>query len=139
MSTALTILKKVQSINIPYAASESVRRTSDKMVSIQKDQLFQGIRPDGRDVFPDYRPLTVFLKTQKGQPTDRVTRKDTGSYYAGIKVDVKGLIYKIESTDKKASDLNKKYGDIGLSRDSRVEYIKTLKPEFIKNIRGYLS
>lgn len=139
MSTALTILKKIESINVLYAAQESIKRTSERMVAIQKDQLFQGIRPDGDDVFPPYRPLTIYLKEQKGQPTDRVTRKDTGKYYAGIKVDVTGEKYEIKSTDSKAGSLNKKYGDIGLSKASRIIYVHALRPEFIKNIKAYLK
>lgn len=139
MTTALTILKKLESINVLYAAQQSIERTSGKAVAIQKDQLFQGIRPDGGSVFPEYRPLTVYLKKQKGQPYDRVTRKDTGAYYAGIKLDVKGVNYYIESTDQKAGDLNKKYGGIGLSRDSKISYVLALRPEFLKNIKAYLK
>lgn len=139
MTTALTILKKLDSINVLYTAQQSIERTSRQAVAIQKDQLFQGIRPDGATVFPEYRPYTVRIKQEKGQPYDRVTRKDTGAYYAGIKLDVKGVNYYIESTDPKADALNKKYGGIGLSRDSRISYVLALRPEFIKNIKAYLK
>lgn len=139
MSTALQILKKLQSIDVLKSAQTAIENTADDMVFIQKQQLFRGIRPDGQDVYPLYSPLTVFLKAQKGQPFDRVTRRDTGEYYRGIEVHVKGVNYEIESTDWKAEMLNEKYGDIGLSKDSKVSYIMVLKPAFITDIKKSLK
>lgn len=47
-----------------------------------QDQLFnKGIRSDGSDIKPDYTPFTISIKQEKGQPTDRVTLKDTGDFY----------------------------------------------------------
>ena len=139
MSTALTILKKLESINVLKSAQDSIIETEPDMVFIQRNQLFRGERPDGNKVFPMYTPLTVFLKTQKGQPTDRVTRRDTGDYYRGIGVEVKGELFKIESTDWKAEMLNEKYGDIGLSKSSKESYVPLLKIVFIKKIKAYLA
>lgn len=139
MSTALTILNKLKSINVLQSAQESIEQTSGDMVFIQRNQLFQGIRPDGGSVYPDYTPLTKFLKAQKGQPFDRVTRRDTGEYYAGIKVDVKGDKYEIQSTDWKAEMLDEKYGEIGLSKESRISYIGVLKPVFVGKIKEKLQ
>lgn len=139
MSTALTILKKLESINVLKSAQTSIEETSDDMVFIQRNQLFQGIRPDGGKVFPEYTPLTVYLKAQKGQPFDRVTRRDTGEYYRGIEVKVTGEKFTIESTDWKAEMLNEKYGEIGLSKDSRISYVGVLKPVFFGKIKAYLK
>jgi len=138
MQTALTILKKLESIDVLKSAQQSIEATRDDMVFIQRNQLFRGERPDGQQVFLAYSPLTVFLKHQKGQPTDRVTRRDTGKYYAGIEVDVKGELFKIESIDWKAEMLNEKYGDIGLSKRSKESYVPILKPVFIGKIKAYL-
>lgn len=139
MSTALEILKKLQSIDVLKSAQTAIENTADTMVFIQQQQLFRGIRPDGKDVYPPYSPLTVYLKAQKNQPFDRVTRRDTGEYYRGIEVHVKGVNYEIESTDWKADMLNEKYGDIGLSKDSRINYVVELKPEFIRLIKQQLE
>lgn len=139
MSTALTILKKIESINVLKSAQTSIEETSDDMIFIQRNQLFQGIRPDGGKVYPEYTPLTVYLKAQKGQPFDRVTRRDTGEYYRGIEVKVTGEKFTIESTDWKAGMLNEKYGGIGLSKDSRISYVGALKPVFFGKIKAYLK
>ena len=138
MSTALTILKKLESIDVLKSAQSAIQETSDDMVFIQRNQLFRGERPDGQKVFPEYTPLTKFLKAQKGQPFDRVTRRDTGDYYRGIEVEVKGELFKIESIDWKAERLNEKYGDIGLSKSSKESYVPILKPVFIGKIKAYL-
>lgn len=139
MSTALAILNKLQSIDVLKSAQTAIENTADDMVFIQKQQLFRGIRPDGGKVYPDYTPLTKFIKAQKGQPFDRVTRRDTGEYYAGIEINVNGDKFEIESTDWKAEMLNEKYGDIGLSKDSRVSYVGVLKPEFVRLIKDKLK
>lgn len=139
MSTALAILKKLESINVLKSAQSSIEQTSDDMLFIQRNQLFQGIRPDGGKVFPEYTPLTVYLKAQKGQPFDRVTRRDTGEYYRGIEVKVTGEKFSIQSTDWKADMLDEKYGEIGLSKDSRVSYVGVLKPVFIGKIKAFLQ
>ena len=139
MSTALQILQKIKSINVLQAAQESIEQTADDMVFIQKNQLFHGVRPDGRDVFPDYTPLTKFIKAQKGQPFDRVTRRDTGAYYRGIGVIIQGDKYEIQSTDDKAEMLDLKYGEIGLSQESKASYIEILKPVFIEKITSRLQ
>ena len=47
-----------------------------------QDQLFEkGIRADGTPITPEYTPFTISIKREKGQPTDRVTLKDTGEFY----------------------------------------------------------
>lgn len=50
-----------------------------------EDQLFnKGIDSLGRrleDIGGSYSPYTINIKLSKGQPTDRVTLKDTGAFY----------------------------------------------------------
>lgn len=56
--------------------------------SNKNEQLYQGI--DAKGVRLDskggsYSPFTILLKQRKGQPTNRVTLKDTGAFYRSIK------------------------------------------------------
>ncbi len=141
MSTALTILKKVQSINVLDAAKSAITETKDYAIAVQKVQLFQGIESTGLAIIPSYTKRTKQIKAKKGQPTDRVTLKDTGSFYRGIRIDVVGEVIRIDSVDPKKSDLETKYGKeiFGLGMRARIDYITKLQPAFIKFIRGYLS
>lgn len=135
MITALQLKEKLDKLDVYEAAQTAIQNTSSTAVEIEKDQLFQGIGKDGKKVTPAYAESTIRYKKRKGQPYDRVTRKDTGSYYAGIRVDVSQDFLNWYSTDEKDEALDKKYGGIGLNSDSRIDYIRTLKPEFIRVIQ----
>ena len=41
-----------------------------------EEQLQRGIDATGQPITPGYRPLTISIKRQKGQPTNRVTLRD---------------------------------------------------------------
>jgi len=87
------------------------------MTDLEKERLFSGQNADGSWVEPPYTPFTVELKEEKGQPTDRVTLKDTGDFYEGFIVERKGDVVIFTSTDWKTNALVEKYGDaiFGLS------------------------
>ena len=55
-----------------------------------KDQLFEkGIDATGKslkEIGGDYSPFTKKIKSRKGQPTDRVTLKDTGVFHKSFGV-----------------------------------------------------
>lgn len=87
------------------------------MTDLERERLFSGQNADGSWVEPPYTPFTVELKEEKGQPTDRVTLKDTGDFYEGFIVERKGDVVIFTSTDWKTNALVEKYGDaiFGLS------------------------
>lgn len=137
--TAKQFLDKVSRVDVYTASTVAIQNTTSTYVDLQKDQLFAGLDKSGLPVEPPYSPVTVAIKKRKGQPYDRVTRKDTGSYYAGIGIEVTADVVIVESTDKKAPDLNKKYGGLGLTPDSRTEYIRTLRPELLKVVKQQMK
>lgn len=57
-----------------------------------EDQLFKdGINSLGvtlESIGGSYSPFTVVIKQGKGQPTDRVTLKDSGDFYKTFRVDI---------------------------------------------------
>lgn len=140
MSTALTILNKLKSIDVLLSAQIAIEKTATDAVQIQRDQLFQGVNKFGEDIKPAYKPYTIRRKIEKGQPYDRVTLKDTGAFYRGVIIDVRGEEFALESADEKSSSLQAKYGPsiFGLNEDSRVKYIEKLEPVFIDEIKSYL-
>ena len=80
---------------------------------VANKQLFdKGVNALGVSImdYRPYTPLTVQLKSEKNQPTDRVTLKDTGDFHKSIKVDADRTYFEIYATDWKTDDLKEKYG-----------------------------
>ena len=103
----------------------SIEETSEDISNFNRKQLFEGTRSTGTEIKPFYSPYTILLKDQKGQPTDRVTLKDTGDFYNSIQVDVKTDSYDIIATDYKYDKLANKYGKtiLGLNVNNKTQYI----------------
>jgi hypothetical protein len=93
------------------------------MVEMEQKRMFEGLLSTGEPTTPYYTPFTVAIKTAKGQPTDRVTLKDTGDFYNAMFVEVIGDSVVFDSKDYKSEDLKDKYGEtiFGLSDENRTE------------------
>ena len=77
---------------------------------ITEFQLWSGTDGDGNPITPAYTPYTVSIKTLKGQPSARVTLKDSGDFYLSVTIKIEGDGFYFESDDPKADDLIGKYG-----------------------------
>ena len=105
-----------------------------------KRQLFdEGIRADGSIIRPEYAPLTVDEKLDKGLPDDRVTLFDTGEYYLSHEVTPAYNGFYINADDGKGEGgqrrwLSDKYGKliIGLTYHSKKVLGENAKPKFIE-------
>lgn len=94
---------------------------------IREKQLFDlGIDGKGKKLL-EYKPFTIAIKRQQGQPTNRTTLFDTGSFYDGF-----DLIFTdqnaigVFSRDAKTPDLIAKYGqDIFIFTESNIDKINT--------------
>lgn len=78
-----------------------------------EEQLFeQGINRLGVDImdYAPYRPLTIQIKEEKGQPTNRVTLRDTGDFESSFFIEANDRQFEIKASDFKTEDLIKKYG-----------------------------
>ena len=98
---------------------------------LNREQLWDGERADNTPVKPDYTPYTVQLKTVKGQPTDRVTLKDTGAFYGSIKASVQSKSLSLYATDPKTKKLETKYKPeiIGLQDKNKEVVAKSMLPD----------
>jgi hypothetical protein len=78
-------------------------------------QLFRGIDSQGQfldDIGGGYTTRTIQIKQRKGQPTDRVTLKDTGEFYKSFSVDVFRDEFVIDAYYiKEGTDLRDRWGD----------------------------
>jgi hypothetical protein len=141
MATLSQMRRRLESVNEMNIASDSVQETKEALADINVEQMMSGKRSDGSDILPSYKDITIELKKMRGQPTDRVTLRDTGAFQAAIQTEVRGPEIITTSTDPKTEKLKKKYntakGSIfGLGGKYKQRYIdEDLQPEFIKNMK----
>ncbi len=106
------------------------------------DQLFDdGIDSLG-DSLGEYSPFTVELKKIKGQPTDRITLKDTGKFYKTFKIEVKDDSFFINANPiKEDTNLFDDFGSeiVGLTEENQKKISKTILDNTIKYIRKQLG
>lgn len=78
-----------------------------------QEQLYEeGINSIGVDImdYMPYRPLTIAIKEEKGQPTNRVTLRDEGDFQDSFFLEVSDSQFEIKASDSKTEKLIRKYG-----------------------------
>lgn len=102
------------------------------------EQLFKkGVDNENKAIEPSYTPLTISYKKRNGQPSNRVTLKDTGDFYKASDVDFANKNFTIVNFDKKYEKLAEKYGDeiLGLTDESQ----KILRDFILEKIRKKIN
>lgn len=142
MATIGVLRGRIKSFDLEFTSGESIDQTKGQIILQQQAQLFTGTDSDDKSIRPPYTDRTVAIKKTKGQPTDRVTLKDTGAFYKGIFVEVRESTFVTDSIDEKAGDLIDKYGKriFGLGPTRRAEYVQeSLRPVFVANVKKALG
>lgn len=100
----------------------------------------KGIDSEGDEIEPSYRPLTISIKEEKGQPTDRVTLNDEGDFHRSFFVVYGPNYFAIGADDPKAKKLEKKYGPsiYGLIADNIQEIIDHVRPDLLQQLKDKL-
>ena len=109
--------------------------------AIADDQLFRrGINGRGEKIM-DYAPYTErtkAIKRKKGQPTTRVTLKDTGSFHLLMVVICEQDGFYVTSGDRKTQELVEKYGEeiFRLTDENFTRIIKShVRKELVKRLK----
>lgn len=120
----------LQQISSSYRALafQVIQENEDRIIDLNLQQLYDGLNADGSPIEPEYTPFTVAIKRRKGQPSDRVTLRDTGDFWEGIALKVFETEFELIGTDSKTDKLKAKYGDliIGLSEESRLRLLNDI-------------
>lgn len=100
--------------SLPELLGDIIEDKKDVIISaIADDQLYRrGVNGLDRKIM-DYMPYTartIKKKKHKGQPTTRVTLRDTGAFHESMQVIFDSEGFYITSEDKKTPWLTKKYG-----------------------------
>ena len=90
---------------------------------VTENQLYdKGIDGDG-DSLGSYAPLTIQIKREKGQPTDRVTLRDERDFHNSFRVETDSIQFTIKADDWKAPVLISYWGEKLLAlTDENLEY-----------------
>ena len=120
---------------------ELLKRNAQILIGLQTNgQMYAGLRSDGSEIEPSYTRLTKQIKSEKGQPYDRVTLKDTGSFYKKtfIKLDPDG--FEFDSADPKRDELVEKYKEaiFGLTDENKAKLSRRLKAQLLNEIKQRL-
>lgn len=128
--------------NLPALLEDIVRDKEDVIVSaIADNQLYgRGITGSGQKImdYAPYAPRTIRAKKKKGQPTTRVTLRDTGEFHRSMFLVVDSEGFYITSDDSKTKFLTDKYGDkiFRLTDKNLTRIIRShIRKEFIKRLK----
>lgn len=101
--------------SLPMLLEDIVRDKEDVIVSaIADDQLYRrGINGRGEKImdYAPYAPKTIQNKKWKGQPTTRVTLRNTGAFHESMYVVFDSEGFYITASDEKTQGLVEKYGE----------------------------
>jgi hypothetical protein len=100
-------------------------------------QMYAGIKSDGTEIEPEYKNITKLIKSEKGQPYDRVTLKDTGSFYKRVYISLDNQGFELDSSDSKRDKIVTKYTEdiFGLTPENKRALASYIKGQLINEIK----
>lgn len=114
------------------------------IIELNQDQLYDlGEDSKGNKLWSfspsmPYSPYTIKIKQAKGQPTDRLTLRDTGAFYKSFTVEVEGVSIILDADGQKQdTNLFSQYGiDIlGLNDQNMSIFLERLTNDVIFYIK----
>lgn len=147
MSVFDTAKEKLRELknSINTLVKETFEEHKKLIVHYNSDEQMYKLGQDskGSIIRPAYKPMTVRIKKRKGQPTDRVTLRDTGRFHKTLIVTPKDDHLEIRSDVEYAKYLFKRYGNdvLGIQEELLKEFVKKyvvpkIQNETIKNVKN---
>lgn len=128
--------------SLPNLLEAIIRDNEDVIVSaIADNQLYRrGINGRGEKImsYAPYAASTIKKKKKKGQPTTRVTLRDTGAFHEAMHIVFDSEGFYITSSDEKTKWLVPKYGEeiFRLTDDNFNRILKNhIRKELVKRIK----
>lgn len=127
---------------LPFLLGDIIKAKEDVIVAaIANEQLFRrGITGRGLKImdYAPYKPSTIKAKKRKGQPTTRVTLRDTRAFHQAMYVVFDEEGFYITSSDPKTEALKAKYGDdiFRLTNENFNRILRThIRRELVKQLK----
>lgn len=134
-------INKLEQFNWGAELETIVTTNTDALVQLQELQLYEGIDSKGSQITLDgrgYSKKTFEIKTAKGQPTDRVTWKDTGALYSSLEAILtsNSITFTSVSEEVKFNIMIERSGPdvIGLDEEKRLQFATNITLPAIKQI-----
>lgn len=141
MDRIISLMSRLESFQdgINSTLERITRNAEQEIVSLNVSQQYDfGERSDGTKISPPYSPATIAIKRKKGQPTNRVTLRDTFAYQKEFYIIYLKDGFEIKSSDWKNDMLAMKYGAkiLGL-QDEAVSYLidRYYYPQLLKELK----
>lgn len=131
-------IKELESSVFP-TLKNTIDRNKGVLLDKQEDQLDDGKDSLGISFIPSYAESTIKTKKRKGQPTDRVTLKDTGDLYRSLNIETNSNQMIITANVEYFKYLVRHYDSniiLGLEKEFLRDFIiKYFKPELLRTWR----
>lgn len=92
--------------------------------------------------YQPYSPITIQIKREKGQPTNRVTLRDEGDFESSFYIQANDQQFEIKAADWKTEELIKKYGRqiLGLTNENVEKLIwEIIFPDLLEHFKKELK
>ena len=129
--------------SLPELLEDIIRSKEDVIVAaIANDQLYRrGITGTGEKImsYAPYSPRTIKAKLKKGQPTTRVTLRDSGDFHRAMHLVFDTDGFYITSEDKKTPFLVSKYGPaiFELTRENLNRIVRAhIRKELVRRLKN---
>lgn len=127
LSNFESTISRLKAFDFQKEMTDAIVSGKEELLNLQATQMFSGIDNQGGAITLDgegYSPFTVAIKKEKGQPTDRVTLRDSGALYSGLDLKVNGSVFDITSPVPYFDELQQRTGEKAFLPDesSRLQF-----------------
>jgi hypothetical protein len=136
-----TFIKEVNLDNLMGAIMRD-ERFKDYYITLNHEQLENGVLSTGNEIIPHYSWGTVWIKRKKGQQSNWVTLKDTGKFYKSFRITVHKGGFTVNANGKKGKDdLFEKYtiDVLGLNPENTLDFERLVAAEIKTKILKLLQ
>jgi len=135
-------LDRLKKTGVTNLVRQVVKEEAQVIVNYNTDKQLEdrGVGYDNKKLKPKYKRITVSIKQRKGQPSDRVTLKDTGAFHKSFTLQAFSNFFTITATNNKTDKLVEKYGEkiFGLTIPNKNRVARDLRPRLIQKLKRRL-
>lgn len=139
------ILNKLKALDINKLLNVVLKQLESEIIAFNVDeQLFnKGVTIRNVKIVPSYADSTKKIKRRKGQPVNRITTRDSGSYHRSFKVIFSSTEFEVTAFFETqrgfelAGHLESRYGGLeGLTEENITNLTNLIRPQLIQLVRA---